>query len=436
MGNTQKKTEAEKTKWQNILRIYKRDFKNILHNPVALLITVGLLVLPSLYAWVNIVACWDPYGNTNGIKVAVVNMDQGVTLQGNTVNAGDEIVKNLRENDAIGWQFVSEEDAEYGLTHDRYYAMLEIPENFSSQLVNVLGDNYEKPQIIYRVNEKSNAIAPKITDTGAKTVTNEVTKAIIEVVDKVAFAVGNDVGEQIDTHEGKIKMLRDTVLAVNDNFGELEAELEKDGAGIAFFNQSVEQLGGLDLLVNNAGVTILESIFDLTEKNMDYLIQLLFRNYVILMREAATYMAKHGIRGNIINISSVRGESAHPGDLVYGGIKAALNRACQSVALDCAPYGIRVNNILPGATKRFTPEEEKTADPKHLEKVAFLSSRIPLERYGTPEDIGNAVVFLASEKASYITGISLVIDGGLSLPGMAETAWEAETGWGRMKKEL
>lgn len=216
----------------------------------------------------------------------------------------------------------------------------------------------------------------------------------------------------------------------------LEAELEKDGAGIAFFNQSVEQLGGLDLLVNNAGVTILESIFDLTEKNMDYLIQLLFRNYVILMREAATYMAKHGIRGNIINISSVRGESAHPGDLVYGGIKAALNRACQSVALDCAPYGIRVNNILPGATKRFTPEEEKTADPKHLEKVAFLSSRIPLERYGTPEDIGNAVVFLASEKASYITGISLVIDGGLSLPGMAETAWEAETGWGRMKKEL
>lgn len=216
----------------------------------------------------------------------------------------------------------------------------------------------------------------------------------------------------------------------------LEAELEKDGAGIAFFNQAVEQLGGLDLLVNNAGVTILESIFDLTEKNMDYLIQLLFRNYVILMREAATYMAKHGIRGNIINISSVRGESAHPGDLVYGGIKAALNRACQSVALDCAPYGIRVNNILPGATKRFTPEEEKTADPKHLEKVAFLSSRIPLERYGTPEDVGNAVVFLASEKASYITGISLVIDGGLSLPGMAETAWEAETGWGRVKKEL
>ena len=174
----------------------------------------------------------------------------------------------------------------------------------------------------------------------------------------------------------------------------------------------------------------------LTEEHMDYLIQVLFRNYVILMRESATYMAAHGIKGSIVNISSVRGLSAHPGDLVYGGIKAALNRACQSVALDVAPYGIRVNNILPGATRRFTPEEEQSADPAHIEKIKFLSRRIPLERYGTPEDIGNAVVFLSSEKASYITGISLVIDGGLSLPGLAETAWEAESGWGKVKREV
>lgn len=215
-----------------------------------------------------------------------------------------------------------------------------------------------------------------------------------------------------------------------------EAELSADGAGKAFFQKAVEALNGLDLMVNNAGVTILERIFDLTEEHMDYLIRLLFRNYVILMRESARYMAARQIRGNIINISSVRGVSAHPGDLVYGGIKAALNRACQSAALDTAPYGIRVNNILPGATRRFTPEEESKADPAHLEKIAFLSKRIPLERYGTPEDIANAVLFLASEKASYITGISLVVDGGLSLPGLAETALEAESGWGRVKKEI
>ncbi len=237
--------------------------------------------------------------------------------------------------------------------------------------------------------------------------------------------------------ENALKVIADLHQNYPEGYAEaLPAELSREGAGTVFFEEAVKCLGGLDLLVNNAGVTILESIFDLTEENMDYLYRLLFRNYVIMMREGASYMAEHNIKGNIINISSVRGISAHPGDLVYGGIKAALNRACKSVALDVAPYGIRVNNILPGATRRFTPEEEELADPAHREKIRFLSQRIPLERYGTPEDIGNAVVFLASDKASYITGISLVIDGGLSLPGLAETAKEAESGWGRTVRDF
>lgn len=228
----QKKTPEQKTNWRNIFAIYRRDMKNILHNPVALLIVLGLLILPSLYAWVNIVACWDPYGNTSGIRVAVVNLDQGVTIQGTEINAGNEIVNNLKENHSIGWQFVDEDDAEYGLTHDRYYAMLEIPEDFSLQLVNVLDKDYQKPQIIYRVNEKSNAIAPKITDTGAKTVTNEVTRSILEVVDKVVFSLSNGAGQEIENNETKIKKLSDVVLTVNANFAELEAELDKASEGL------------------------------------------------------------------------------------------------------------------------------------------------------------------------------------------------------------
>lgn len=220
-------------------------------------------------------------------------------------------------------------------------------------------------------------------------------------------------------------------------FACLQADFSIDNVSKKFFRQAVHMLDGIDLLVNNAGVTITESIFELTEENMDYLYRLLLRNYLILMREASAYMAANHIGGSIINISSIRGISSHPGDAVYGGIKAALNRACQSAALDVAPYGIRINNILPGAIRRFLPEEENTQDTSHIEKVRFLSSRIPLERYGTPEDIGNAVVFLASEQASYITGVSLPIDGGLSLPGLAETARDSEAaGWGRIKKDI
>ena len=223
---------ARKTKAGNILRIYRGDIKSLFRNPVAMIVILGLLVLPSLYAWVNIVACWDPYKNTDGIQVAVVNSDKTVSFEGQEINAGKEIVKKLKSNDAIGWDFVSKEKAEYGLTHDRYYAMLEIPEEFTEELLNVLAKDYKKPHIIYRVNEKSNAIAPKITDTGAKTVTNEVIKAIVEVVDQVVFSIGNDVGKGMDTNENKIKMMRDLIIQVDENFGEIEASLEKADKGL------------------------------------------------------------------------------------------------------------------------------------------------------------------------------------------------------------
>lgn len=215
------------------------------------------------------------------------------------------------------------------------------------------------------------------------------------------------------------------------------AQFTDEGAGKEFFRKAVKFLNGLDLMVNNAGYTKLCSIFDMEEELLDDMVRLMYRNYLILAREAATYMAANGIKGSIVNISSARSVSAHPNDLIYGSIKAALNRAIQSIALDVAPFGIRINNVLPGAIRRFTPEEEATADPAHLEKIAYLSKRIPLERYGTPEDVGNLVVFLASEKATYITGTSICVDGGLTLPGLAETDAESNScGWGRVDRSV
>ncbi len=212
-------------------------------------------------------------------------------------------------------------------------------------------------------------------------------------------------------------------------------DLSTKGEGTAFFHRAVEALGGLDLLVNNAGVTLKESIFDLTEESMDYMLNLDFRNYMLLMRESCTWFASHGVKGNVINITSTRADRAYPTDAVYGAIKAGINRATQSVALDVAPYGIRVNNIAPGAIRRITDEEmEQNPDHPQVVQIHYLSPRIPLERYGLPEDIGHAVVFLASEEASYITGTTLKIEGGLTLPGMPERPEGQAKGWGAPKR--
>lgn len=204
----------------------------------------------------------------------------------------------------------------------------------------------------------------------------------------------------------------------------LTGALQEKGAGKALFDRAVA-VSAIGLLVNNAGLTIFESLQDIQEETLDLLINLDFKNYILMMREAANYMIASGTKGNIINITSSRGEQSYPEDGLYGGLKAGLNRAICSFALDVSQYGIRINNVAPGAIRIRTREE--LIEGGNVAMADFwdeLGNRIALGRSGLPEDIGHAVAFLASDKASYITGTTLRVDGGLILPGMPEMITE------------
>ena len=255
----------------------------------------------------------------------------------------------------------------------------------------------------------------------------------------IAIALAKDGYDVAITYATKAEEAEQTAAAVAE-YGRkcllYQASLEEDGVGPRVVSQAIEDLGGLDLLVNNAGLTITGSILHMPVADIDKLINLDFRNYLLCAQVAARYMAAHQVRGNIISITSSRAQRAYPGDAVYGGIKAGLNRATESMALDLAPYGIRVNCIGPGAIRVRT--DEQLAKPDERIKGSFyenLGWRIPMQRVGDPEDIGNAVVFLASEKAAYITGFTLRVDGGLILPGMPERVEEdaKDMGWGYVK---
>lgn len=217
-----------------------------------------------------------------------------------------------------------------------------------------------------------------------------------------------------------------------------QASLHLPGEGVKFFEKCIEKLGGVSLMVNNAGVTKYEGILDLTEETMDFLINLDFRNYLIMAREASRYMVKNGVKGSIVNITSSRGERAYPGDMVYGAMKAGLLRAVQSAALDLAPYGVRINNVAPGATRVRPRGVTKAGENTDRDFWDELGEKIPLGRVGTPEDIGKAVAFLASDDASYITGVTLRVDGGLILAGMPErqAPEDAERGWGFRRQQF
>ena len=225
------------------------------------------------------------------------------------------------------------------------------------------------------------------------------------------------------------------------------ADLSKPEAAKELFEMAVADMKGLDLLVNNAGVNKPLPLQDLTEENFDYLVTVDFRTYVMLMHYAARYMIDHEIRGNIINITSSRGEQAYSNAGIYCGVKAGLNHMIEAFALDVCDYGIRINNVAPGAVRIRRKQElldmKSGSDIDYFWRDEFLENpesvnndfwdilerKIPLGRAGLPEDIGNAVVFLASDKASYITGVTLRVDGGLILPGMPEDPDIPGNGW-------
>ena len=172
-----------------------------------------------------------------------------------------------------------------------------------------------------------------------------------------------------------------------------------------------KQEGRIDVLVNNAGYGIEGKLRDTKSEDIDKEYFVLLRTPLLLMKHAANHMIEKEIRGCMVNIGSVRASRAFPIDCIYGSLKAGLERATQSVALELGPYGIRENAIEPGCIQ-VSPLKEMVPFYENMGR------NIPIERTGTPRDIGNTVAFLCSDDASYITGQTIRVDGGLLLPAM------------------
>ena len=172
---------------KNIFLVFIQDLKRISTNVVAIVVLIGLTVIPSLYAWFNTLSNWDPYGpeSTSRIKVAVASDDPGVTIDGVTVNIGDQIISNLKANTTIGWVFTdSTKEAIDGVYSGDYYAALVLPSDFTSDMVSFLSDSLEHPQIQYYCNQKKNAIAPKITDKAKKAVQSQTNSTFVNTLTK------------------------------------------------------------------------------------------------------------------------------------------------------------------------------------------------------------------------------------------------------------
>lgn len=209
-----------------ILKVFRRDLKSIVTNPVALIIIVGLCLLPSLYAWINIAACWNVYENTGTIPVAVVNQDKAVEFNDKEVNIGRDVVDELKKNKSIKWIFVNEKQANLGLIDGTYFAMIQIPQNFSSNFTSVISEHPQKPYIIYKVDTKINPVAVKITDSAKNTLVQQIKTNFVSTVNETLFSSLNNLGNDADENKENILKLKDAIINLNRNMDLVQTGLE------------------------------------------------------------------------------------------------------------------------------------------------------------------------------------------------------------------
>ena len=266
---------------KQIIEIFKSDIKEIFRKVNTWMIIIGLIFLPSMYAWPNILSSWDPYSHTNNIKVAVISEDEGATVEGKNVNLGESLITNLKGNKNLDWQFVSsKQQAENGVKIGDFYASIVIPKSFSSDITSITRGELKKATIEYTVNEKINAISPKITNSGASALANTIGKNFVEVANGVIFEKLHEAGVKFEENLPAIEQVKEKINNLNDNFSHYENSLNeligKVDRGYNVLNTIQGTLPEIDRAATNS--IMLANKTNVTIKNIENFNEIMLKN--------------------------------------------------------------------------------------------------------------------------------------------------------------
>ncbi len=221
---------------KDIGKIFKNDMKTVKNNPVVMVVLLVIILLPSLYALLNIEATWDPYARTSDIEVAVVNEDLGYTTNGTNYNVGNMLVNELKNNTNFSWQFVNESTGLNGVKNGKYYAVLIIPSNFSQQLLSIQTSNPQQAQIQYIVNDKTNPIAPRLTNAGVDAIQSQINDEVVKTVDGIIFGKLSDIGEYAAANKAEFLKAKSFVNELNAQIGEIDSTIGQANTDLSTVN--------------------------------------------------------------------------------------------------------------------------------------------------------------------------------------------------------
>lgn len=281
---------------KTVFKVLGSDIKKIIKNPAAILIVIGICFIPSLYAWITLKANWNPYVNTGNIPIGIVNEDTGTIINNQIVNGGDQIVAKLKDNHDVGWKFTTIEQGDEGLKNGQYYALIVIPANFSKDLATMATAAPVKPTLTYKVNDKTNIIATKITEVAKDQLTQEISNEFVKVINEQALSVANQLGEKLKTNQPVLGELKNVMDAADQRLSQINGNINESSANAdSLANYLAQMKNNLPEITNQ--INSLQSVVA-ASKNL------------ISSTQNSVNAVSNGISSGVSNITNVDNELA------------------------------------------------------------------------------------------------------------------------------
>lgn len=347
----------------NTFKVYSRDIRGIFKNPISILIISGLCIIPSLYSFLNVIACWDAYTNTSTVQIAVINNDTGAIIAGQHLNIGDSIVAQLKTNTQIGWTFVNTNEGNIGLSSGQYYAELIIPENFSKELNTLTTSNTPtKPELIYKVNTKLGPVANKITEVAQQNLISQIKGSIIQAISEQIFSKLNPYGDKLNKEKEQILQFKNSLVELNDNMGSILDSLtnvQSDSKNISTYITATKNI--LPLINQSlSGLSTNLNSMSTINTNINSILSNAFNTLNLNLNESMNNL------NNIKNIINSENESS----LTDETIKNILNNNFDQTKTNL----INITNFLNGLPNNNKIKLLKTSLNKTLNSISTLKN--------------------------------------------------------------